>query len=118
MAMPGVVDQDVEPPEALGDLGDRLLGGLTVGHVELHELGFAARLLDGLRGFARGAFVAHVVDDDVRAALGQRHDCRSADAARTAGDECYFAAEIEHAVRCSMSPISARAPCLARSRRR
>ena len=63
------------------------------------DLGLAAGCLDLLGDLARCGFVAHVVDDDVRAAAWRAHRRSATDTARAARDERYFAGEIEHSLR-------------------
>jgi hypothetical protein len=61
----------IEATEALGHVGDCLFGGVSVADIELHDLGFAAVALDDVGDLTGCRFVAHVVDDDVGAALRQ-----------------------------------------------
>ena len=68
----GVGDEDVEPAEALARLGDRLLDASAVGDVEADDLGLAAGGSMASATSRAAALVAHVVDDDVRALLGER----------------------------------------------
>ena len=83
----GVVDQPVDPAEALRGVADPALDRLGAGHVEHGELGAPAGRLD----LADGLLAAF------RAARGDRHGrplgrepCRDAapDPARATGDEC------------------------------
>ena len=83
----GIVDENVEPAEILGDVLHQLLDFGRRGLVGLEGAGFDALGLqfrdDGF-GLVGGGDVA---DGDIGAFIGERAGAGRADAARTAGDE-------------------------------
>ncbi|MCY1292930.1 hypothetical protein D9M70_421730 [compost metagenome] len=90
---PGVVDQRVDPAEALGGLGHCLAHGVLVAHVDLQGQRLAAGGLDlgghaedgaGELGMRLGALRC---DDDVGAIGGGAQGDLAADATAGAGDE-------------------------------
>jgi hypothetical protein len=82
----GVVDQDVEPAEGADRPLDEALHVAVDGHVRLVEFGRAAGG-DDLVGDARAAGPVDVVDDEVRALLGETLGDALAEARSGAGDD-------------------------------
>lgn len=79
----GVVDQDVRPPEAVGDLLAHGRGLVGIGHVACetqHRVSFVGEQGDGFLG------AVEVDRDDARAACGEVDGDGLADAASGAGD--------------------------------
>ena len=83
----GIVDEDVEPAEMLGDVVHELLDLDRRSLVGLVGAGFDApglQFLDDRFGLVGGGDIA---DGDVGAFIGERAGAGRADAARAAGDE-------------------------------
>src|SRR5690606_34080240 len=90
----GVVDEHFDGPEVSLDFRDAFLAGVIVGDRPLVDRNarIGAELL-------RGFFIAGIVGGDLVARILQSDRDRSADAARSAGDECHSCHEIPPVVR-------------------
>ena len=99
----GVVDNDVEPTQVVGGLGDHGLGLRGIRHVRVVGMCAAAALGDDVDGQVRiatgtlaGDRTAEVVDDHCGALTGQFHGVSTADAVPSAGDDRNLAVEHSH----------------------
>jgi hypothetical protein len=92
---PGIVDEDVEAAETIGDGGDRRGPILLPGNVETRVDRLGPGTLDRSHGFP-STLVEHIADCDLCSGLG--HEARSlrANAARCTGYQCDFAVETVH----------------------
>ena len=105
----GVVDEHVEPAEALGGLADHAHDVVLVGDVAADEHVAHALLahlaharVDLLLGVVRLLGLAQVVDRDVGAVLGEAHGDRLADPGAAAGDEHVLALAGRAWLRCGL----------------
>jgi hypothetical protein len=80
VAGPGVVDEDVQPAERVGELVDDSRAGRGVAEVERADDRLGAGVADLGRGALRTGLVAVPRDPDVESALGEQHGGRPADA--------------------------------------
>lgn len=92
----GVVDQDIEPTQFLGDFINSCLEIGLIGNIECDEVGFLAGGFDVLENLCRGLLlVGEVCDGNIKAIIGEFFcDC-AADALGTSGDKCYFAHDLD-----------------------
>ena len=93
---PGVVHHDVEAAELLHRGVDEALQVLDLAHVGVDADGLAAQRDDLLFELLRRVLVADVVDDDVRAVLGEGEHDRLADPGVASGDDGDLAFEQRH----------------------
>ncbi len=89
----GVVDEDIEPAEMLDGCGDELPYVSRVRKIRLDHEATTARCFDGAQRFLRSTGGTVVVDDYIRALLGETFGDCAADALAAAGDESDFACE-------------------------
>lgn len=98
MAGVGVVDEHVEPPEALGGVRHRGVHRGLVDDVALHRRGPAAGLLGEGPRRRVGVLPVQVGQQDVRALGHQTPGCRPADALGPSGDDGRVSLEPAHGV--------------------
>jgi hypothetical protein len=91
----GVVDQDVQPPVRVHDLADHPLTVLVRPDVALVDGGPGVRPAEAVGGL----LVARVTGREGDPAAGEPLADRRADAADTAGDQCYLAGHVCHVER-------------------
>ena len=84
---PGVVDEDIEPPEFALDLRDHPLSVRGPGDISLHEDRPPAGGADLLHHLFGRRAIVEVVDGDVRALAGERQGDPAPDALLGAGDQ-------------------------------
>ena len=87
MRMPGVRDDDIEPPEFLHGAVDHRLDLGFIGHVYLDCDRLAIRARRDLRGSRLGGFLVQVRDDDMRAFLREPRRDRLPQSLPAAGDK-------------------------------
>ena len=90
----GVIDQDIEPPEAIVRLLGRIAAEGGVAHVAAQQQAALAFRFDIAFGVVRVLVFVQIDDGDVRAFARIQHRDRAADAGIAAGDQGHHACQL------------------------